>query len=138
MQTIASSADVSNVGLYLLNLLFTTKSVGSGSMNLALTVNAVTGVVHGQAQGKLLAGTSHPSTFSADASGVIHSTGLGTIVRTGAVKGLAFVSLPPPEIGSYQAPFSASFSLDAKGNGKGQFTVGSHTYHDCDVSIKMS
>jgi hypothetical protein len=135
MQTSTPSAKANKVGLYLLNLRFTSKKVGAASMDLALTVNAVSGVIHGQAQGTLQAGTEHPPTFSADATGALHSTGFGPIVKIGAVKGEAFVSFPPPAIGSYLAPFIASFGLDAQGKGTGQFTVGGNTYTDCVVSI---
>ena len=134
MQTSTQATEASKVGLYLLTLSFTSKKLGAGSMSLALTVNAVSGVIQGQAQGTLQSGTEHPSTFSADACGALHSTGLGPIVKIGAVKGEAFVSFPPPAIGSYQAPFSASFNLDAQGKGTGQFTVGHRTYKDCVVS----
>lgn len=121
---------MSQSGLYLLKLAFTPQggAVGSGSMTLALTVNASTGALHGQAQGTIHEGTQHPQTFSAQVSGAMHSTGFGTIIRVGSVSGEAGVSVPPPAIGMYLAPFSASFGLDADWNGQGQFSVGSDTY----------
>ena len=122
---------MSETGLYLLNLSYTPPKgmVGAGSMSLALTVNASTGVLHGQAQGTILEGTQHPQTFNAQVSGVMHSTGYGSIVKVGAVSGEAAVSVTPPAIGTYLAPFSASFSLDSNWNGQGQFSVDSHSYN---------
>lgn len=118
------------LGLYLLNLNFTPADgmVGSGSMTLALTVNASTGVLHGQAHGTILEGTQHPQTFTAQVSGAMHSTGYGTIVKVAAVSGEAGVSVTAPAIGHFVAPFSASFSLDSDWKGQGQFSVGSHSY----------
>jgi hypothetical protein len=58
----------------------------------------------------------------------MHSTGFGDIVKVGAVSGEAAVSVPPPEIGTFLASFSASFSLDSNWSGQGQFSVGSHSY----------
>ena len=117
-------------GLYLLKLSFASSSsiVGAGSMTLALTVDAPTGVLHGQAQGTILEGTEHPQTFTAKVSGAMHSTGFGHIVRVGAVSGEAAVSVTPPAIGTYLAPFSASFGLDSEWGGQGQFAVGSNGY----------
>jgi hypothetical protein len=121
---------MSEVGLYLLKLSFTPPHgvVGAGSMTLALTVNASSGALHGQAQGTILEGTQHPNTFTAQVSGAMHSTGFGDIVKVGAVSGEAAVSVPPPEIGTFLASFSASFSLDSNWSGQGQFSVGSHSY----------
>lgn len=118
------------VGLYLLKLSFTPPAgmVGAGTMTLAVTVNASTGALHGQVQGTILEGTQHPQTFTAQVSGAMHSTGLGKIVKVGAVSGEAGVSVTPPAIGTYLAPFSASFSLDSNWSGQGQFSVGSNSY----------
>ncbi|MFN9212238.1 MAG: DUF1842 domain-containing protein [Betaproteobacteria bacterium] len=122
-------------GLYLLKLSFSPPAgiVGAGSMTLAVAVDAAAGTLHGQAQGTILQGTQHPQTFSGQVSGAMHSTGFGSIVRVGAASGEAAVSVAPPAIGTYLAPFSASFSLDPKWNGQGQFAVGSHSY-PCTVT----
>lgn len=121
---------MSKVGLYLLKLSFTPPSgiVGAGSMTLAVTVNASTGALHGQVQGTILEGTQHPQTFTAQVSGVMHSTGFGNIVRVGTVSGEAAVSVTSPAIGTYLAPLSVSFGLDSNWSGQGQFSVGSHSY----------
>lgn len=121
---------MSEIGLYLLKLSFTPPEgiVGAGSMTFAATVNASTGALHGQVHGTILEGTEHPQTFTAQVSGAMHSTGLGHIVRVGAVSGEAAVSVSPPAIGTYIAPFSASFGLDSNWLGQGQFSVGSSSY----------
>lgn len=117
-------------GLYLLELSFVPAPgvVGAGRMTLALTVNASTGALHGQAHGTILEGTQNPLTFTTAVSGSMHSTGYGTIVKVGAVTGDAAVSVAPPAIGTYLAPFSASFGLDSDWMGEGQFSVGDHVY----------
>lgn len=127
---------MSDTGLYLLKLSFNPKQgiVGAGSMTLAVTVNAATGELHGQAQGTILEGTEHPQSFSAKVSGSMHSTGFGKIVRVGAVTGEANLPFTPPAIGFSSAPFSASFALDADWKGDGQFKVGTETYQS-DVSL---
>lgn len=102
-------------GVYLLELSFVPPAgvVGAGRMSLALTVNASTGALHGQAYGTILEGTQQPQTFTVAVSGAMHSTGYGNIVKVGAVTGEAAVSVEPPAIGTYLAPFSASFGLDS-------------------------
>lgn len=121
---------MSKTGLYSLNLSFSPEkgTVGAGSMTLALTVNASTGELHGQVKGTIHEGTQHPETFTAKVSGVMHSTGYGTIVKVGSVLGEAGVTVSSPAIGTYLAPCSASFSLDSDWNGQGQFSVGTTLY----------
>jgi len=117
-------------GLYLLELSFVPPAgiVGAGRMSLALTVNASTGALHGQAHGTILEGTQNPQTFTVPVSGSMHSTGYGKIVKVGAVTGEAAVSVTPPAIGTYLAPFSASFGVDSDWIGEGQFAVGDNVY----------
>lgn len=121
---------MAETGLYLLKLSFTPPAgvTGAGNMTLAVTVNAVTGAVSGQALGTILEGTQSPQNFVAHVQGAMHSTGLGPVVKVGAVHGEAAVSLTPPQIGTYLAPFTASFALDSGWTGQGQFTVGQHIY----------
>ena len=121
---------MSDVGLYLVKLSFAPRggALGSGSMTLALTVDASTGALHGQAQGKIMRGTEHPQTFTAAVSGTTHSTGFGNIVKIGSVSGQAVVSVAPPLFGTSLAPFLASFGVDSNWSGNGQFSVGSDTY----------
>lgn len=127
---------MSETGLYLLKLGFKPQEgvVGAGSMTLAVTVNAATGELHGQAQGAVHEGTEHPQTFNVKVTGSMHSTGYGHIVRVGAVTGEAVVPFTPPAIGFSSVPFSASFSLDAEWKGEGQFSLGKDAYKS-DVSM---
>jgi len=121
---------MSEEGLYLLKLSFNPPkgTVGAGEMTLALTVDAPSGNLHGQTKGIILQGTQHPQPFTAMVSGVMHSTGLGSIVRVGSVSGNASLPFPGQAIGSSNAPFSASFSLDSNWQGQGQFSVGTYNY----------
>ncbi|TDO95381.1 DUF1842 domain-containing protein [Marinomonas balearica] len=118
-------------GLYLLELSFVPADgvVGAGRMSLALTVNASTGALHGQAHGTILEGTQHPQSFTAAVSGSMHSTGFGSIVKVGAVTGEGAVSVAAPAIGTYLAPFSASFGVDSDWMGEGQFRIGEQVYN---------
>jgi hypothetical protein len=102
-------------------------------MELRLAVNPATGGLNGRVQGSIQEGTQHARTFTANASGHTHSTGFGPITSVGAVNGQAVVSVPPPAIGTYLAPFTASFSVDNDWSGSGRFTVGQDTYQ-CKVS----
>ena len=124
---------MSDEALYLVNLNFKSGVVGGGSMTLQLAVDPVTGSINGRANGSIQEGTQHSPTFTASASGHTHSTGLGDITKVGAVSGQAVVSFPPPAIGSYLAPFSASFAVKEDWSGSGKFSVGDNTY-ECQVS----
>ena len=126
---------MSEVGLYLVKLNFTPPggAVGAGSMTLALVVNASTGALSGQAHGEIMQGTAHPQTFTAEVSGIMHSTGYGNIVKIGSVSGQSAVSVAPPAIGTSLAPFLASFGVDSNWSGKGRFSVGSNSY-ESDVN----
>lgn len=124
---------MANEALYLVTLSYNSGVVGGGSMKLQLAVDPVSGALNGRANGSIQEGTQHSPTFSSSASGHMHATGLDGVTKVGAVSGQAVVSFPPPAIGSYQAPFSASFAVDNNWNGDGSFTVGDNTYK-CKVS----
>jgi hypothetical protein len=129
---------MANEALYLVKLDFRPKPgiTGAGSMTLELTVDPMSGSMHGQAKGTILEGTQHAPRFTAIASGHMHSTGLGHVTKTGAVSGQAMVSAPPPAIGTYLAPFSASFAVDNDWNGTGKFSVGNDTYESQVTAVK--
>jgi len=126
---------MSEQGLYLAKLQFTSTVVGGGSMVLELAVDAVNGALHGRANGSIQQGTQHAPEFTASAAGHLHATGLGDVTKVGAVTGEAVVSFPPPAIGSFLSKFTASFAVDNNFNGTGSFTVGENTYKDCKVSL---
>ena len=92
----------------------------------------VRNTLNGGASGTILEGTEHAPSFTASGTGHIHATGLGNITQVGAISGPAVVSFPPPLIGSYEAPFSASFAVDSTWKGTGKFSVGNDTY-ECQV-----
>lgn len=121
---------MANEALYLVKLAYRPKAgiVGAASMTIELTADPVSSTIHGQANGTFLEGTQHPPRFTAITSGHMHSTGLGHVTKVGAVSGQAIVSVAPPGIGAYIAPFSASFAVDNDWNGTGKFSIGNDTY----------
>lgn len=125
---------MSTESLYLVKLQYKTGLVGSGSMVLQLAVDPVTGSLNGRANGAIQEGTQHSPTFTSSASGHMHATGLNGVTKVAAVTGQAVVSFPPPAIGSYLAPFTASFAVDNEWNGNGSFSIGDNTYQ-CQVSL---
>ena len=129
-----------NLGLYLVKLRFSPKHgmVGAGDMELALAVRAATGALNGLATGTILQGTQSAPHFSATAAGSMHSTGLGNVTKVGGVSGSGAVSVAPPAIGTYLAPFHASFAVDNDWNGTGQFTVGAYTYQAVVEKVEVT
>lgn len=119
--------------LYLVKLQFKTDGVGGGSMLLQLAVDPLHQTLGGSAKGRIQEGTPHSPTFTAQGSGQMHGTGLGKITRVGGVTGHGAVTFPPPAIGVYLAPFSASFAVDGDWNGTGTFSVAGSTY-ECKVT----
>ena len=101
-------------------------------MTLQLMVNNPGTKAAATADGTFLEGTRHPSNFVANGSGVIHYTGLGDKIRVGSVSGEAMVSIEG-RIGTYLAPFLATFSVDKDWNGDGVFSVGAYDY-ECKVT----
>lgn len=124
---------MSNDALYLVKLNFQSVGVGGGSMVLQMTVNASDGNINGSASGTILEGTQHPPVFNAHCAGHLHATGFGSVTKVGALSGQAAVSAQPPLIGTYIAPFSATFAVNNEWTGTGKFSVGSDTY-ECQVS----
>lgn len=124
---------MSNDALHLVTLEYTSDNFGGGSMKLQLAVDSVNGTLTGTATGTINAGTQHPANFYvAHLAGHMHYTGLGEITMVGAVSGQAAVSFPPPAIGTYLAPFTASLSVNNDWNGKGAFSIGT-TKYPCTV-----
>jgi hypothetical protein len=54
----------------------------------------------------------------------------------GAVSGQAMLSVPPSDIISSHAPFSATFAVDNDWNGTGKFSVGTDTYESQVTIVK--
>ena len=118
--------------LYIVNLNYNSGVVGGGSMKMTVAVDPVRGSISGGAEGTILEGTQHAPTFKGSGDGHLYNTGFGENTKLGTISGRAVVSFPPPAIGSYEAPFTASFAVDNAWNGKGKFSVGPHTY-ECQV-----
>ena len=125
---------MSDESLYLVKLQFQSGVVGGGSMEIQFAVDPKTGSLNGRANGSIQEGTQHSPHFTASASGHMHATGYNDVTKVGALTGQAEVSFPPPAIGSYQSPFTASFGVDNQWNGKGSFSVGDNTYQ-CKVTL---
>ncbi|WP_392344097.1 DUF1842 domain-containing protein [Pseudoalteromonas prydzensis] len=125
---------MSDESLYLVKLQFQSGVVGGGSMEIQFAVDPKTDALNGRANGHIQEGTQHSPQFTSSASGHMHATGYNDITKVGALTGQAVVSFPPPAIGSYQSPFTASFAVDNQWNGKGSFSVGENTYQ-CKVSL---
>lgn len=64
-----------------------------------------------------------------DVSSAANGRAVGTIVKVGAVHGDAFVSLSPPDIGTFDVPVTASFAVDVNWKGTGTFTYWSRFAH---------
>ena len=123
---------MANETVYLVKLEYKSGAAGGGSMTLQLAVDPMNNTLSGRADGTILEGTQHAPSFMANGSGHIHSTGIKEYTKVGAVSGQAMVTVPPPAIGSYLAPFTASFSVNDDWNGNGMFSVGTNTY-ECKV-----
>ena len=124
---------ISKEALYLVTLEFSTENAGGGSMNLQLAVDPVNNSLHGSASGRILEGTQFSPEFTAKGTGCYHATGYGNITKVGMIEGQALVAFGGEVIGSYLAPFSASFGVDNDWNGEGQFVVGENCYQ-CKVT----
>ena len=113
--------------IYRVPLKFEFEGTGGGSMMLTLAVNPQDGTLGAMADGTVLEGTEHPNSFVASALGKLHSTGIPPVTKVGSVIGQAMVSFQPA-VGTYLAPFLASFAVDNEWNGTGSFSVGTYTY----------
>jgi hypothetical protein len=112
------------VGLYRLCLQAGTGLAGAKTLHLELLVNAATGTVTGagsQTQAIAPPGGNIPIN---NITGVIHGAGFGPVTKLIGLKGEAYISLPPPAIGTFQMPFSAAFGVDNNWNGKGGWAIG--------------
>ena len=127
---------MSDIGYYMVSLEVTPEGgvvPGAPVLKLDLGVNASTGQVNGKAAlDQAIAPPNGHEEFPV--SGSIHHTGLGTDTLLVSLTGQYVVSFPPPAIGSYLAPFSASFAVDTGWNGKGTYTYDRHQMGPCTVT----
>jgi len=121
------------VGLYRLCLQAGGGKSGAKTLHLELLVNAVTGTVTGegsQTQAVTPPGGNIPIY---NITGVIHATGLGPVTKVIGLRGQAYITLPPPAIGTFQSPFSAGFAVDNNWNGNGGWVIGADRNEDVPV-----
>ena len=106
---------------------------GAPIMNFSLVVvpsaNSVTGVV------EITQAIAPPSgsIVIRNVTGVIRSTGFGSVTKVVSLQGEYVQSVPPPAIGSYLARFSAHMAIDDNWNGMGGFDYGTHSVEDVPV-----
>ena len=122
------------IGLYKVDLTAGNEGTpGAPILHLSLLVNATNGQVTGQ--GKISQAVESGDVPISNISGLVTSTGFGEYTKVVSLKGEGFVSVPPPAIGSYLAPFTGHFAIDNDWNGKGGWQLGSDTPVE-DVPVK--
>ena len=92
------------------------------------------GVINGHAEITQAVAPPGGHTVIPHVTGRIRHTGFGPDKLLVTLSGTYVVSVPPPAIGSYLAPFEAFLVLDPSWNGTGSFTYGQH--HVDDVPVK--
>jgi hypothetical protein len=126
---------VGNVGLYLVNgIAGRVGTPGAPILHFSLLVNAVTGAITGHARQTQAVAPPSGDIPIAIKSGQLHRTTTGPAQLLVSLSGDGLVSFPPPAIGSYLAPFSASFALHDNWDGVGGWTLG--TEHVENVPVK--
>ena len=116
------------VGLYLVNgQAGNVGTPGAPILHFSLLVNAVTGDVTGHAeQTQAVAPPGNKITIG-NITGHVRYTGLGKYTKRVSLEGSAIIPFPPPAIGSYVMPFTASFAIDNAWDGRGGWTLGNTT-----------
>lgn len=99
---------------------------GAPALNLNLGVDSTSGVIHGTASITQSLPPPYGEIVIPQVSGQLLHTGFGEDVRLVHLHGQYAVSVPPPGIGTYLAPFSAALVVDAAWNGHGSFLFGTH------------
>jgi hypothetical protein len=125
---------VGNVGLYLVN--GTAGNIGlpgAPVLRFSLLVNAATGTVSGQARQTQAIPGPLGDVLIGNVTGQIRYTGLGQYTKIVSLTGSTVISVPPPAIGSYLAPFSAHFAIDDAWTGVGGWTLGDRSVDDIPV-----
>lgn len=124
-----------NLGLYLVNLVMGREGTpGAPILHLSLLVNATNGQVTGHGvQTQAVAAPGDKITIG-NITGQIHGAGFGGVTKLVALQGQAFISFPPPAIGSYVAPFFSSFGVNNDWSGEGGWTLGNTRVEDAPVT----
>jgi uncharacterized protein DUF1842 len=122
------------MGTYLVNGVCGNEGTpGAPILHFSLVVNAATGAVSGQAQVTQAVAPPYGEINISNVTGQIHGAGLGPITQLVALQGQAFVSVPPPAIGSFLEPFQAHFAINGDWQGRGGWTLGKQTVNDVPV-----
>jgi Domain of unknown function (DUF1842) len=122
------------IGLYLVNGVAGNEGTpGAPVLHFSLLVNAATGTITGQAVQTQAVPPPGDKIVVGKITGIVRSTGFGHFTKIVALEGHAVISMPPPAIGSYLAPFSAHFAIDDKWNGTGGWTLGNTDVNNVPV-----
>lgn len=129
-----SEQKTDNIGLYQLCLTAGKEGTpGAPILHLSLLVNAATGRITGQGVQTQAVPAPGDKIHINNITGVMHSAGFGGITKLIALRGQAFISFPPPAIGSYIAPFNAAFATDNNFSGHGGWHLGLTVVADAPV-----
>jgi hypothetical protein len=112
------------VGLYRLCLSATTGLAGAPTLHLSLLVDAPSGRVTGQGSVTQALAPPYGNVPISNITGQIHGAGIPPVTKLMGLKGEAFISFPPPAIGSYLEPFTATFAVDNNWTGQAGWTLG--------------
>jgi hypothetical protein len=126
---------VGKVGLYLVH--GTAGNVGlpgAPILHFSLMVNAVTGAVSGQARQTQAVQGPMGDVLIGNVTGQLRPAGLGKYTKIVCLQGSTVLSVPPPAIGSWLAPFSAQFAIDDAWGGTGGWTLGDRSVDNVPVS----
>jgi hypothetical protein len=126
-----------SIELYLVKLLVGNEGMpGAPLLHLSTAVDAPTGHVTGQAEITQAIRAPEGHIRITHLKGQLRSLGLEPAVRVLTLKGTYTVSVPPPEIGTYLADFSATLVIGQDSwNGRGSFTYGDHEVTDVPVKV---
>jgi len=126
--------DTGKLGLYLVNGSAGKENTpGAPTLQFSLLVNAVTGAVTGHAEQTQAVPPPNNSISIGNITGSLRSTGFGEYTKVVALEGSAVISVPPPAIGSYLAPFTAHFAINDAWNGVGGWTLGNQSVDNVPV-----
>lgn len=125
------------VGLYLVHgQAGNVGTPGAPILHFSLLVNAVSGDVTGHAEQTQSVPPPANKITIGNITGHVRSTGLGKYTKVVSLQGSAIISFPPPAIGSYVMPFTASFAISDAWEGRGGWTLGNNTVDNVPVNAE--
>jgi hypothetical protein len=126
---------VGKVGVYLVH--GTAGNVGTPGapiLHFSLMVNASTGAVSGQARQTQAVQGPMSDVLISNVTGQIRYTGLGEYTKIVSLQGSAVITVPPPAIGAYLAPFDAHFAINDAWEGVGGWSLGGTSVENVPVT----